>query len=102
MLPILSRLGNPDQGSGQTSAQPGDAKNIWVKAVNCRYAYRMHGNEERILQLEYEFNKINLDIIGISETRRKQDDCVTFKSGHVLFCKGSEYTSNIRNNEHQF
>ncbi|XP_056641545.1 craniofacial development protein 2-like [Diorhabda sublineata] len=95
--PVPSGSNDPGQGSGQTSRRAGGAKNPWVKQ-GCQlhiatYNARSIGNEERLTELQYELDRINWDILGISETRRRGEESIRLRSGHILFYKGREDNS---------
>ncbi|KAK4873458.1 hypothetical protein RN001_015487 [Aquatica leii] len=94
---VSSSLTSPDQGSGQTSYRTRGAKNTW-KRLGCqlyigRYNARTLGEEDKLKVLHYELNKINWDIVGLAKVRRKGENCLKLKLGHILFYKGDENRS---------
>ena len=95
--PLVSRRWNaPDQGSGQCGMKAGGAKNHW-NGPGCRllltlatYNGRSLASEAKLQELEEELEKINWDIIGLSEVRRKGEELVELKSGHLFYYRGTE------------
>ena len=55
----------------------------------CTYNARSLSSDDRLHELEDELDRINFDIVGICETRRKGEGCLTLnKSGHQFYYKG--------------
>ena len=81
-----------NSGEGKTSTQKSSqnkSKNDRQRTVWHIFTFntRTLGDEEKVLELEQEIKKINWTIIGLSEVRRKGENCITLKSGHKLFYK---------------
>ena len=73
------------------------AKNRWVrtgcngKLKICTYNARTLPSDDRVNEFEDEIARIKFDNIGISETRRKGEGCLTLNtSGHTLYYKGGD------------
>ena len=87
----------PIQGSGNDDDGAEGAKNRWVRTVChwklkiCTYNARSLFSDDRVTLFEDEIANIKFDIIGISETRRKGEGCLTHnKSGHTFYYKGGD------------
>ncbi len=85
------------QGSGQLDNGAEGAKNLWVrtgcqwKLKLCTYNARSLSSDDRLQELEDELDRINFDIVGICETRRKGEGCITLtNSGHQFYYKGGD------------
>ena len=70
------------QGSGKHDNGAEGAKNFWVrtgcqwKLKICTYNARSLFSDDRLHELEDELDRINFDIVGICETRRKGEGCL--------------------------
>ena len=92
---VPSGPGVSTYSSGLSNDGAEGAKNPWVR-TGCywklkigTYNTRSLSSDDRIIELESELSKINFDIIGLSETRRKGEGCITLNnSGHRLFYRG--------------
>ena len=87
----------PIQGSGNDDDGTEGAKNRWVrtgchwKLKICTYNARSLSSDDRVTEFEDEIARIKFDIIGISETRRKGEGCLTLNtSGHTFYYKGGD------------
>ena len=59
------------------------------------YNARSLSSDDRFIEFEDELTKINFDIIGISETRRKEEGCLTLNNtGHRFYYKGGNTCNN--------
>ena len=54
------------------------------------YNCRSLKSEERLLELLNEAEKIKWDVIGLSEVRRKSEELLTLKEGHLFFYRGTK------------
>ena len=45
--------------------------------------------DEKLKELEHEFDNIKWDIVGLGEVRRKDERKIQLNSGNILFWKGS-------------
>ena len=98
-VPSSSRV--TTQGSGKHNNGAEDAKNLWVrtgyqwKLKLCTYNARSLSSDDRLHELEDELDRINFDIVGICETRRTGEGCLTLnKSGHQFYYKGGNTHQN--------
>ncbi|KAK4324387.1 hypothetical protein Pmani_004947 [Petrolisthes manimaculis] len=98
---VPSSSGVTTQGSGRHDKGAEGAKNHWGrigchwKLKICTYNTRSFSSDNRMLEFEEELKKINFDIIGISEARRKGEGCLTLtNSGHCLYYKGGDTCQN--------
>ena len=94
---VPSSSGVPIQGSGNDDNRAEGAKNNWVrtgchwKLKICTYNARSLSSDHRVIEFEDEIARIKFDIIGISETRRKGEGCLTLNtSGHTFYYKGGD------------
>ena len=56
---------------------------------------RSLSSDDRLHELEDELDRINFDIVGICETGRKGEGCLTLnKSGHQFYYKGGNTHQN--------
>ena len=61
--------------------------NYKISTYNARYL----SSGDIVIWFEEEIARIKFDIIGISETRRKGEGCLTFNtSGHTFYYKGGD------------
>ena len=61
---------------------------IWGRGL---HKHRSKDDGERVIEFEDEIARIKFDIIGISETRRKGEGCLTLNtSGHTFYYKGGD------------
>ena len=93
---VPSRLSIPDSGNGQTRRQAEGAKNPWV-TIGCHtglhiatYNARTLSSSEKMLEMELALEKINWDVIGVSEVRKPGEECLKLQSGHTFFYRGSD------------
>lgn len=49
------------------------------------YNIRTLQSDDRLEELEEELSHVEWDILGLSETRRAAEMCITLKTGHVLY-----------------
>ena len=98
-VPSSSRV--TTQGSWKHDNGAEGAKNLWVrtgcqwKLKICTYNARSLSSDDRLHELEDELDRINFDIVGICETRRKGEGCLTLnKSGHQFYYKGGSTHQN--------
>ena len=98
-VPSSSRV--TTQGSGKHDNGPEGAKNLWVrtgcqwKLKICTYNARSLSSDDRLHELEDELDRINFNIVGICETRRKGQGCLTLNnSGHQFYYKGGNTHQN--------
>lgn len=100
--PLVSgRLNSTDQGGGQTGMTAEGAKNprrgpgyhrrrqMQIASVNVRTL----SSDQKLVELEEELEKIKWDIIGLSEIRRRGEDQMTLKSGHIFHYVGETHKS---------
>ena len=94
---VPSTSGVPIQGSGNYDDGAEGARNRWFrtgchwKLKICTYNARSLSSDDRVTEFEDKIAKIKLDIIGISETRRKGEGCLTLNtSGHTFYKKGGD------------
>lgn len=98
---VSGRSKSTDQGSGQTGTTAEGAKNprrgpgyrrrrqMQIASVNVRTL----SSDQKLIELEEELKKINWDIVGLSEVRRRGEDQVTLKSGHIFHYVGETHKS---------
>lgn len=94
---VPSSSGVATYGSGGNDEGTEGAKNHWVQ-TGCywnlqigTYNARTLSSDADIIDIEAELNKIKFDIIGLCETRRKGEGCMTLNhSGHNLYYKGGD------------
>ena len=94
---VPSSSGVPIQGSGNDVDGAEGAENRWVrtgchwKLKICTYNARSLSSDDRVTEFEEEIARIKFDIIGISETRRTGEGCLTPNtSGHTFYYKGGD------------
>uniref|UniRef100_A0A6P7H265 Uncharacterized protein LOC114343528 n=1 Tax=Diabrotica virgifera virgifera TaxID=50390 RepID=A0A6P7H265_DIAVI len=64
-----------------------------VKNINLNiatYNARSLSTEERFEEMEEELSKVNWDIVGISEVKKKGENLISLPSGHRWYYKGEE------------
>jgi exonuclease III len=82
-------------GSRRTGKGAEGAKNLWVR-TGCHWNIKIGtfnarslSSDDRFTEFENELERIKFEIIGISETRRKGEGCLTLSnSGHQFYYKG--------------
>lgn len=96
---VPSGLLPPDLGDGQETEQTEGAKNPWAK-LGCHtkihvatYNARTLLSKERLLEMEAALEKIRWDVVGVSEVRRRGEECLRLRSGHTLYYRGHENKS---------
>ena len=63
----------------------------WKLLQICTYNARSLSSDDRVTEFEDEIARIKFDIIGISETRRKGEGCLTLNtSGHTFYYNGGD------------
>ena len=89
---VSSSTEAPSQGSGKEENRAEGTKNLWVQTdchwntIVCTYSSRSLSSDDGMLEFEDELAKINFDVIGISEVRRKGEGCLSLaNSGHNLY-----------------
>ena len=94
---VPSSSEGPIQGSGNDDDGTEGAKNRWVrtgchwKLKICTYNARSLSSDDSVTEFEDEIARIKFDIIGISETRRKGEGCLTLNtSGHTFYYKDGD------------
>ena len=94
---VPSSSGVPTQGSGNDDDGAEGAKNRWVltgchwKLKICTCNARSLSSDDRVIEFEDEIARIKFDIIGISETRRKGEGCLTLNTScHTFYYKGGD------------
>lgn len=92
----------PSQGSGRKRVGAEGAKNprrgsgyhkerqMHIASYNARTLL----SDQKMMELEEELKTIKWDIVGLSEIRRRGEDQITLKSGHLFHFRGEEDTSN--------
>lgn len=92
----------PNQGSGRNRVGAEGAKNLRKRSGYHKerqmhitsYNVRTLISDQKMMELEEELKTIKWDIIGLSEIRRRGEDQITLKSGHLFHFRGEEDTSN--------
>jgi hypothetical protein len=99
----------PDYDSSRCNTGAEGAKNLWVghgchlqKTTSMKkdlrnfknlkvatYNVRTLKSDDRLCDLEQELEKIKWDIVGLSEVRRRDEQCLRLPSSHTLFYRGS-------------
>ena len=100
-LPQASRAISPESHTDNTSVcltDSGGDKLVTSKLIQKRkysknfkiatYNVRSLSTEEKLLELQEVLEKVNWDIIGMSEIRRRGEEWMTLKSGHMLYHMG--------------
>ena len=54
------------------------------------YNCRSLKSEDRLQELLEEAEKIKWDVIGLSEVRRKSEELMTLKEGHIFYYRGTK------------
>ena len=96
---VPSSLFTPDSGNGQIRRQAEGAKNLWA-TVGCHtrlhiatYNARTLRTADRLLEMELALERIKWDVIGVSEVRRRGEECLELRSGHIFMYSGDENRS---------
>ena len=74
------------EGAKNPRAQP-----IYIATYNVRTLK----DDERLFEIMHELDETNLKwhVIGLAETRRKGEELVQIKGGHLLYTKGGDASS---------
>ena len=94
---VPNSSGVPIQCTGHDDDRAEDAKNRGIRTgchwtLNiCTYNARSLSSDDRVIEFEDLIARIKFDIIGISETRRNGEDCLTLNtSGYTFYYKGGD------------
>ncbi|KAI5737947.1 hypothetical protein M8J77_001036 [Diaphorina citri] len=89
----------PVSGSGQCNMKTKGAKNLRDQS-SCHphppllnlstYNGRSLYTDDRLEELELELSKIKWDIVGLCEVRRKEEEKIELRSGHIFYYRGTE------------
>ncbi|XP_057654761.1 uncharacterized protein LOC130893016 [Diorhabda carinulata] len=93
--PQASRIDRPKSCAEETSVSPmdsgGDKKPTSKSSRNTKifkiitYNVRTLSSSSKLLEMEEEIKDISWDIIGLCETRRKEEQLLKLKSGHLFY-----------------
>jgi len=97
-LPQVSRALRPKSHTDNTSVclmDSGGDKLVTSKPIRKRkysrifriatYNVRSLSTEEKLLELQEILEKVNWDVIGMSEVRRRGEEWISLRSGHILY-----------------
>ena len=98
---IPSSSGVHVYGSGSVKKGAESAKNLWVR-TGCHwdlniwtYNARSLSSDDRMVELQEEISRINWNIIGLNEIRRKgKGSIILNNTGHTLYYSGSDEQRN--------
>ena len=75
-------------GAALLSQNPKSTKREQQCLQICTYNCRTLVGDDRLMELEEELKNINWSIVGLSEVRRKGENCLRLKSGNLLYYCG--------------
>lgn len=98
---VSGSLNSTNQGSGLIGMTAEGAKNhrrrlgyhrrrqLQIASINVRTLL----SDQRLTELEEELGKVKWDVVGLSEIRRRGEEQITLKSGHIFHYAGQMDTS---------
>jgi len=96
---VLSSSQVNSHGSGCTDERTEGAKNHWVRTASLKnltigtYNTRSLLGDDRLHELEIELDRINWDILGMSEVRRRGENLEQLKNGNIMYTRENDNNS---------